>query len=78
MMLHSRFRLPARWHRYIEQLEAGAWWRPLVSRREIGKLNIRGWIESPDEFRLKRGPMTFFRSLTMERRQSGQATLFPV
>jgi hypothetical protein len=77
MMLHSRFRFPARWHRYIEQLEAGAWWKPLLSRREIGKLNLSGWVEQPEGYRGEREPMTFFRSLTMERRKD-QTTLFPV
>ena len=47
MMLHTRFRLPGRWLRYIEQLEAGAVYLPLMHRGEIKGLWETGWIEHP-------------------------------
>lgn len=67
MMLHSRFRQPDAWRRYIDQLEAGAAYEPLMSRREINAIWIPGWIDRPVSWGEPRGPRTFFRSLTMER-----------
>ena len=77
MMLHARYRRRAAWLRYIEQIEAGAWWPPLMSRAEIGRIAGNEWIENPVGWRDQRGPMTFFRSLSMERDQGDQARLFP-
>ena len=80
MALHSRFRQPSVWIRYIEQLENGAVYEPLMSRREIGKIWVRGWVDRPILMTEPRGTLAFFRSLAMERQgppaDGGQMALF--
>ena len=79
MMLHARFRNPARWRRYIEQLEAGAMYRPLMSRGEIGEINRPGWVDAPIDIGPPRGTLAFFRSLVTSRaRDSRQPMLFEI
>ena len=67
MALHGRFRFPARWLRYIEQLEAGAIYEPLMHRGEIGRLNEPGWVERPERLGPPRPRLEFFRGLAMSR-----------
>jgi hypothetical protein len=67
MMLHVRFRRPQDWRRYISQLEDGAVYEPLMHRSEIGKINGSAWLENPVAFIDPRGPLDFFRELTLER-----------
>ena len=59
MMLHSRFHQPKRRRRYIEQLEAGAVFEPLMSRGEIYKLNASAWLEDPVGWGIRRGVSCF-------------------
>ena len=76
MMLHIRFRVPDRWRRYIEQLEAGAVYEPLWHRGEIRRIWESGWIERPLYSIQSRGELTFFRSLSCERPGPTQGELF--
>jgi hypothetical protein len=80
MMLHVRYRRPAAWHRYIEQLEAGAVYVPLMHRGQINQLNADAWIMNPVRLGPSRGRLEWFRSLSMERaaEQPDEAQLFPV
>jgi len=77
MVLHIRYRRRALWLRYIEQLEAGAVYRPLYSRGEINQIWVGGWVEEPVSWVEPRGELTFFRSLSLERGEApGQLSLF--
>jgi hypothetical protein len=67
MMVHTRFRFPERWARYIEQLEAGAVYEPLMNRREIGLLSKPGWTDRPVSMGSPRPCLAFFRSLSLVR-----------
>ncbi len=64
MMLHARFRRPTDWQRYIQALEAGAVYEPLMSRREIFKVNGGKWIDQPVRWGEPRAPLAFFRGLS--------------
>ena len=80
MMLHIRFRRQRAWKRYIEQLEAGAVYQPLMHRGEINKINSDAWIDQPEMFGPPRERLEWFRSLTLSRaedRDPSQAELFP-
>jgi hypothetical protein len=72
MMIHSRFRMTKKWMVFVEQLENGAVYAPLMSRREIGKIWLPGWIENPVAMGLPRDSLEFFRSLTLERGYRGE------
>jgi hypothetical protein len=76
MICHLRFRKPDVWLRYIEQLERGAVYAPLMSRAEIGQVNVPGWVERPIAFGEPRPTQTFFRSLTVTRADAVQPLLF--
>jgi hypothetical protein len=67
MMVHTRFRFPDRWQRYIAQLEAGVAYEPLMSRREIGLLSRTGWVDNPLLIGPKRPRLDFFRGLSLVR-----------
>jgi hypothetical protein len=67
MMLHVRFRRPQDWFRYVDALEDGAVFEPLMHRGEIGKINGSDWIDSPVASVEPRGPLEFFRSLSVAR-----------
>jgi hypothetical protein len=65
MTLHVRHRMPANWQSYIESLEAGAIYRPLLSRREIGRVWDPGWVGRPLRCGTPRPRLEFFRSLVV-------------
>jgi hypothetical protein len=62
MALHRRHSSPARWQRYIEQLDAGAVFVPLRSMREFGTVWAEPVTSGPPRARLE-----FFRSLLMSK-----------
>jgi hypothetical protein len=67
IILHSRFRIPDVWLRYIEQLEAGAIYPPMMGRGEITKI-WGPWVAKPERFGPPRGPLPeWFRSLKTTR-----------
>jgi hypothetical protein len=77
MTLHSRFRLPGMWRRYVDQLEDGAVYRPMMHRGEIKEIWTKTWVERPVSWTDPRGTLAFFRSLTMGRTPPrDQPTLF--
>ena len=78
MALHARFRQPDVWRRYIEQLEAGAVYRPLMHRGEIHAIWKRGWVEAPESFGPPRPRLDFFRSLSTEREEPPDANRTPM
>jgi hypothetical protein len=67
MMVHSRFRMPEAWARYIDQLEAGAVYEPLWSRKQIGQVWVPGWVERPVDFSGPGRKQDFLRSLSIIR-----------
>lgn len=69
MMLHIRYRRNDHWLRYIERLEAGAIYEPLMSRREIFKINGSAWIDNPPLVGSPRGVLVFFRGLSLVRNE---------
>jgi hypothetical protein len=64
-VLHTRFRYPVRWTRYLEQLERGAVYPPLQNSRDLAPLWEPDWMERPAGWIEPRGRLAWPRSLAM-------------